>query len=135
MGNLIALLPFARDLLARLFPDPAQRAEAEQKLETIRQSGELAELAAQVDLAKGQLEVNKIEAAHASVFVAGWRPALGWVIVGAIGFKYIAGPGVQFLARYAGHDVALPDIDAKDLWPLLVAMLGIAPPIQIGRKP
>ena len=31
------------------------------------------------ELAKGQLEVNKTEAAHKSLFVAGWRPAIGWI--------------------------------------------------------
>ena len=33
------------------------------------------------ELAKGQLEVNKVEAASQSMFVAGWRPAVGWVCV------------------------------------------------------
>ena len=31
------------------------------------------------ELAKGQIEVNKTEAAHKSLFVAGWRPAIGWI--------------------------------------------------------
>ena len=125
MGALALLLPFARDLLGRLFPDPQQRADAEARLAQLEQNGQLAELAANTELAKAQLAIRAAEAAHPSVFVAGWQPFIGWTIGAALCFKYVAGPGVQFVARYFGHDVALPQIDAAELWPLLVGMLGL----------
>jgi hypothetical protein len=40
-------------------------------------------------LLTGQQEINKVEAAHASVFVAGWRPAVGWVCAGSLALYYI----------------------------------------------
>ena len=69
--------------LEKLFPDPTKRAEELRKLEELRQRGDLAELQAYVTLVTGQLEINKAEAKSGSLFVAGWRPAVGWV--GAVG--------------------------------------------------
>lgn len=37
-----------------------------------------------------QLEINKIEAAHKTVFVAGWRPFIGWVCGLALFYNFIA---------------------------------------------
>ena len=44
------------------------------------------------DLIKGQQEINKVEAAHSSIFVAGWRPAIGWVGVSALAYQFIVYP-------------------------------------------
>ena len=66
-------------LLDRFFPDPAKRAEAQLELLKLQQSGELAKLASETDLAKGQIAVNAEEAKHGSLWVAGWRPCVGWV--------------------------------------------------------
>ncbi len=68
-------------VIDRIWPDPAQAAAAKLELLKMQQSGELAQLAAETDLAKGQLAVNAAEAANPSIFVSGWRPAVGWVCV------------------------------------------------------
>ena len=65
----------------RLFTSDAERAQAEAVLEKLRQHP--AEL---------QVELNKIEAAHRSVFVAGWRPAVGWICALAVGWAYLGHP-------------------------------------------
>jgi len=70
-----------------------------------------------------QVELNKIEAAHRSLFVAGWRPAIGWVCALGLGYEYLANPLLSFiLAHY--HLAALPRTGVKELYPLLFAMLG-----------
>ena len=61
---LIALMPKLIDLLAPLIPDPAAREKAAQSILGMLQEADAA-----------QLSVNKQEAAHGSLFVAGWRPA------------------------------------------------------------
>ena len=66
-------LQIGNKLIDRLWPDPAQAAQAKLQLLQMQQSGELAQLAADTDLAKGQMAINQTEAANASVFVAGWR--------------------------------------------------------------
>lgn len=66
------------------------------------------------------LELNKVEAQHRSLFVAGWRPAVGWVCVIGLGFAFIGNP---LLERYVGGDpVAIP-LDM--ILELVLAMLGM----------
>ena len=70
------------------------------------------------ELAKGQLDVNKVEAAHKSLFVAGWRPAIGWVC--ALGLFYNV-----ILANIIGIWVDVPEIDTTLLVPVMMGMLGL----------
>ena len=51
-----------------------------------------------------QLEVNKAEAAHKSIFVAGWRPFVGWVCGVALAYHFILAPLLQFGFALAGLD-------------------------------
>jgi len=67
---------------------------------------------------KGQLEVNKVEAAHHSVFVSGWRPCIGWVC--ALGLFYNV-----ILANIIGIWVDVPEVDTTLLVPVMMGMLGI----------
>ncbi len=125
---LTALLPLIDKILGAVLPDPAAQADARLRLLQLEANGQLAALAAETELARGQQEINKVEAASSSLWVAGWRPFIGWICGFALAFKYIGGPGVQMVSRLYGHDVALPEIDAGELWPLLAAMLGVGLP-------
>ena len=69
------------------------------------------------ELAKGQLEVNKVEAASKSMFVAGWRPAVGWVCV--------LGMASNYILALAESDVVIPLIDTSTMMPVLMGMLGL----------
>jgi hypothetical protein len=91
--------------------------------------------AARVDagLIAGQQEINKVEAQHASVFVAGWRPAIGWVGVAALAYQYILYPMMTWLwawltARgWVPAEVMPPPIlDIEALMVLMTGILGIA---------
>ena len=48
----------------------------------------------QIDIA--QIEVNKIEASHRSIFVAGWRPCCGWICAIALGYHFVLQPIILF---------------------------------------
>lgn len=75
----------------------------------------------------GQLEVNKIEAGSSSLFVAGWRPFIGWVCGVAIAWAFIGQPVADFvLARTQYAGVALPKIETDYLMQLILAMLGMS---------
>ena len=67
---------------------------------------------------KCQLEINKVEAAHHSVFVSGWRPCIGWVC--ALGLFYNV-----ILANILGIWVDVPEVDTTLLVPVMMGMLGI----------
>ena len=67
---------------------------------------------------KGQLEINKMEAAHKSLFVAGWRPAIGWIC--ALGLLYNT-----IIANIISIWVAVPEVDTTLLVPVMMGMLGL----------
>ena len=121
---LAGVLDLGAKLIDRIIPDKEKQAEAKLKLLEMQQAGELAELAAETDLAKGQLEVNRIEAASPSLFVSGWRPGLGWCCVGIFFANYI---GVPLLAWAGGiWDIpAPPRLDIGEVLPVLLGMLGL----------
>lgn len=77
------------------------------------------------ELAKGQLEVNKVEAASSSMFVAGWRPAVGWVCVAGMTSNFIVIPMTNFGLALASSDIIIPLIETSTMMPVLMGMLGL----------
>lgn len=67
-----------------------------------------------------QVELNKVEAGHRSLFVAGWRPFLGWVCGIGLGFTFVANPVLQWLTGDVG-----PEVPADVMMELVIAMLGL----------
>lgn len=90
----------------------------------LQQTGELAQLTADTELARGQLGVNQAEAGNTNLFVSGWRPAVGWTCVAGLAYSFvfrpIAGPFVQ-------KQIGLPleALDMGTLGTLLFGMLGL----------
>jgi len=121
----VALIPLLGNVLDKLFPDPTAAGNAKLKLMEMAQTGELAQLNADLQIATGQLEVNKVEAASSSLFVAGWRPFVGWTCGGAFAFKFICGPMLVFIAGLYGHVITLPTMDFTEMSTILMGMLGI----------
>jgi len=74
----------------------------------------------------GQIETNKAEAQHRSVFVAGWRPFIGWTCGAALAYHFVLAPLVLFGASWAGVTVPeLPSFDMDSLMTVLLGMLGL----------
>jgi len=87
---------------------------------------ELEKLALEIEqkAKQGQLEINKQEAKHTSVFVAGWRPAVGWVCAISLAYNYI----IRDVILWIGQIYSLPnppDLSMGVLVQLLLAMLGL----------
>ncbi len=74
---------------------------------------------------QAQNEINKAEAAHRSVFVAGWRPFIGWICGLALGFNFIVHPILVWTATFAGAAITVPKFDMSELYPIVIAMLGL----------
>lgn len=123
----LTLLPVVEKVFERIFPDPAQAADAKLKLIELEQSGELAKLTAETDMAKGQMEINKIEAGSTDKFAARWRPFIGWVCGFAFAYTLIIQPFMIFVATFYGYPVGanLPPIDGDLLGWALGGMLGL----------
>jgi hypothetical protein len=119
-----ALLPIFGKVLDRIIPDKAAAEKAKQTMEYMYVSGDLKALEADVKLATAQLNVNAQEAKHASLFVAGWRPAIGWVCVIGLFWNFFIQPLVAWFGGW--FDVPPPPaLDLGDLMTLLLGMLGL----------
>ena len=78
------------------------------------------------ELAKGQLEINKAEAASGSVFKGGWRPFIGWVCGIAFAYHFVLQPLIVFGVTAAGVDIPeLPSFDMGSLMTVMMGMLGL----------
>ena len=124
---LSGLFDLGKGLIDRLFPDPAAKAAAQLELLKMQQAGELAQLAAETDLAKLQVQVNLEEAKSANWFVAGWRPFIGWTCGCGLAYVSIIEPLARFAAQVWFHYTgSFPVIDTTITMQVLLGMLGLA---------
>jgi phenylpyruvate tautomerase PptA (4-oxalocrotonate tautomerase family) len=73
-----------------------------------------------------QVQVNQAEAQHRSIFVAGWRPFIGWVCGIALAYHFVLSPIILFGVAFTGVVIpALPDFDMGSLMTVLMGMLGL----------
>jgi hypothetical protein len=93
---------------------PEKRAELEAKVLELESKASL-----------GQMEINKQEAAHKSLFVAGWRPAVGWSCVLALIYNYFISPTIEWVVKIKALDVVRPELDLGDLLVILGGLLGL----------
>jgi hypothetical protein len=125
------LFTAAQSLIERFFPDPEKKAAAQLELLKMQQNGDLAQLAAETDLAKLQIQVNVEEAKHANIFVSGWRPAVGWCCAAAFAYSYVLLPFLQFVvfsfgtAAMAEQLKLAPALQLSEMLPVLFGMLGL----------
>ena len=111
-----ALIAPVTGLLDKFIEDKDQKNKLAHELAT------MADRHAQ-ELAKGQLEINKAEAQHRSIFVAGWRPFVGWTCGIALAWHFVLAPFVIFASAYAG--ITLPDLPQFDMSSLLTVLMGM----------
>ena len=75
--------------------------------------------------AKAQIEVNKTEAGHRSLFVSGWRPAVGWVCCVGMASNFLVIPMANFALALAESSVIVPVLQLSEMMPVLLGMLGL----------
>lgn len=120
LAGLGSIFDFGTEVIKRLWPDASEAEKAKLGLM-------LAELDAQVKVQQAQLAVNQAEAGSSSVFVAGWRPALGWSIAAILAYSYILYPLLGFGLAVADAPIVLPKLALdENLWQLILGMLGLA---------
>lgn len=113
-----ALLQVGGKVIDKIWPDPAQAANAKFELFKLQQSGELAQIA-------GQMQINQEEAKSPSVFVAGWRPFIGWVCGVACAWNWIGISVAKFIAELMQYHITLQPADITEMLPILAGMLGL----------
>jgi len=102
------------DILDKFVADKDLKAKLQHELDTEIHRANLA-----------QIEVNKAEASHKSLFVAGWRPFVGWVCAGALAYHFIFQPIMVFAISVYGVSITLPEFDMGSLMTILMGMLGL----------
>ena len=107
-------IAFARDVVNKIFPDAENKEQRAQELARL-----IGDRDAERD--KGQMEVNKVEAASTSLFVAGWRPAVGWVCTVTLAYVWI----LRDLIGLA-FGIQLPVIEMGLMLELLFGLLGLS---------
>lgn len=116
-----AALQLGSVLIDRLVPDKTQAAAAKAQLVDMQLNGDLDQVA-------GQLQVDQVEAASKSTFVAGWRPFVGWACGAAFIYAFILQPMTQaiLVIVHSSFDPAkMPKLDITEMLPVLFAMLGM----------
>lgn len=111
MSGLLSIIPIVGGIIDKLIPDPAEKMKLHLELAKLAD----AENARASQEALAQSATNTVEAGHRSLFVAGWRPAVGWVCAGSLVYNVILAPMVK-----------LPVADLGFLQTILLAMLGIS---------
>lgn len=112
------LLDIGKTLLDRFGPeDQSERRKAEAEFLRMAAEGELKQVIA-------QLEINAREAAHPSIWVAGWRPFYGWIGGSGFGYAVLAQPLLSWLATIKGWPTP-PALDAELLMVVTFGLLGI----------
>jgi hypothetical protein len=112
-----AFVPFL-DKILDMIPNPEARAKAKQDLTL-----ELVRIEAEQRMA--QVDLNKQEAVHGSIFVAGWRPFIGWVGGVSLAWTFLVHPLLVWVATVAGYTGTFPMLDTDPLMTLVMAMLGV----------
>ena len=97
------------NVVDKLFTSDEERLDKKLLMERLHQAPALA-----------QVELNKLEAQHSSVFVAGWRPYIGWVCGTGLAFPFVINPCIQWLTGKPG-----PELPTEALIGLVTAMLGM----------
>ena len=119
------ILEIGKGIINRLFPDPAAAAAAQLELLKMQQNGDLAQLAADTDLAKLQIQTNIADAAG-NWFTAGWRPCIGWVCGAGLAYAALIEPFARFIAKVGfGYVGDFPVIDTNLTMQILMGMLGL----------
>lgn len=106
------------DVVTRIWPDATE-------IEKAKLAQASAEIQQQYALVLGQLDIDKTEAAHPSVFVAGWRPAIGWVGAAGLGYQVLFMPILNGLCLVFGIPAPFPAVDVQLLQTLIGGMLGL----------
>jgi len=83
------------------------------------------QLAAAMAVVQGQLDANKTEAGSESLFVSGWRPAVGWVCVLAFGWNMIGLSVAKVALGLINHPLQIAPADLSEMMPILIGMLGL----------
>lgn len=121
LDPITAVINLGSSILDKVLPNKEQNDAAKAALLQSQVNGDIAEIVAQA-------QIDEIEAASQSTFVAGWRPFVGWVCGTAFLYAYILQPFIKTLAVLCHNrfdPTVFPVVDTSEMMPVLLGMLGL----------
>ncbi len=123
---------FVKDVRTAITGKEPVTAEQQYAILAAAQALEASAMNIETQAAAGQIELNKIDAQSGSLFKGGWRPAVGWVCVFALGYQFLLRPilpwVVEVVCLLKAYPLVLPPmpgLDVKEIMSLLLALLGM----------
>lgn len=113
-GPAIDAVSAVGNVVDQLFTSDEERAQAVFLMEKLRQKPGLL-----------QAEINRVEASHRSLFVAGWRPFIGWVCGMGFLWAFLLHPLFEWIVVLRGLDIMVPAIVTDNMMELVLALLGL----------
>jgi hypothetical protein len=113
-----ALIGPVSSLLEKFVPDKDLRSKLSHEIATMAEKNAHEQI-------KAQLDINKTEAQHNSLFVSGWRPAVGWTCCLGMAANFLIIPMTNFALALASSNITIPLIDLETMLPVLLGMLGL----------
>lgn len=107
----------ANTIISRIWPDKTEQQKEKFAIEFQKSLAEAASI-------QGQLEINKAEASNPNLFVAGWRPCVGWICAASFGWQFVVLPILLFIGNATGHVIPVPSFDTVTMIGMLGGMLG-----------
>jgi hypothetical protein len=118
MSIVASLVGPVTGLLDKFIEDKDQKAALAHEISTMSEKHAL-------ELAKGQMEINKVEASNANLFVSGWRPFIGWTCgLGMFG-NFITIPFANFALALLDIEITIPLVPLETMMPVLMGILGL----------
>jgi hypothetical protein len=111
IGGIVAGLATGLD---DLFTSDEEREAAKLKLMTLMQQPHILQAVANIEGAK-----------HRSIFVAGWRPAIGWIAALGLAYQYLGLTFATLINAYLPLPAELPNLQGEQLLTLVMALLGL----------
>jgi hypothetical protein len=122
-------------IIGKLIPDKTAAAAAQAQLQQMVAQGAIQEELAQLQaVTTAQSDINKVEAASTSLFVAGWRPYVGWICGTGLGLQVIVAPLFTWFSALIGHPTQFPKFDDVLLQSTLAGMLGLGYGLRTFEK-
>lgn len=114
------------DTVDKLFTSDEERLAQKVELDKAEKAYKIRELELSTSLLQGQIDINKVEASSAEIFVSGWRPFVGWICGFALGYAFILEPIFRFVAKVIfGYMGDFPVLEMNELNSILIGLLGL----------
>jgi hypothetical protein len=123
-----SVLDLIKTAIDKTWPDKTEAEKAKAALHEAQMQGAFKEMEQQWENAEAQIELNKQTSTSTNVFIAGWRPFVGWVCGSAFAWTYVCQPIVVMIFGLAGHPIdsnGLAKLDFTQIQPILYGMLGL----------